>query len=48
MSDTSWLFVAFTAMWAGIGLYLLSLGARQRKLEARIEQLAGAAPREHE
>lgn len=39
MSDTSWLFIAFTAMWTGIGAYLISLGARQRRLEARLEQL---------
>lgn len=43
MSDTAWLFVAFTAMWAGIGAYLVSLGARQRRLEARLNELAGAA-----
>ncbi|HEX2239823.1 MAG TPA: CcmD family protein [Actinomycetota bacterium] len=42
MSDTSWLFIAFTAMWIGIGAYLVSLAARQRRLEARLEQLTGS------
>lgn len=39
MSDLAWLFVAFMAVWIGIGAYLLSLGLRQRKLERRIREL---------
>lgn len=40
MSDTAWLFVAFAAVWAAIGVYLASIAARQRKLEARMRALA--------
>lgn len=39
ISDVTWLFIAFSAVWAGIGGYLLSIGVRQRKLERRVEQL---------
>ena len=39
MSDIAWLFVAFLAVWAAIGAYLLSIQARQRELERKIEQL---------
>jgi CcmD family protein len=39
MSDIAWLFVAFVAVWAGIGGYLLTLGARQRRLERRLDDL---------
>ena len=39
MSDVAWLFIAFTAGWIAIGAYLLSIQARQRDLERRIEQL---------
>lgn len=39
MSDVAWLFVAFLVVWIGIGLYLFSLGARQRKLEQRLDEL---------
>lgn len=39
MSDIAWLFVAFLAVWAGIGGYLLTLGARQRRLERRLHDL---------
>lgn len=39
MSDVGWLFVAFIAVWVGIGGYLFSIGARQRKLERRVQQL---------
>ena len=39
MSDVAWLFVAFLAVWAGIGGYIVSLGARQRRLERRLDEL---------
>lgn len=39
MSDLAWLFVAFLAVWVGLGAYLFSLGARQRKLETRLKEL---------
>lgn len=39
MSDVAWLFVAFLAVWVGLGAYLFSLSARQRKLEARLKEL---------
>ena len=39
MSDLAWLFIAFTAVWAGLGIYLFSLTSRQHKLEARLEDL---------
>jgi CcmD family protein len=41
MSDVAWLFVAFAAVWALIGGYLLSIGLRQRNLERRLEELDG-------
>jgi CcmD family protein len=37
MSDTAWLFVAFAAVWVAIGGYLLSISARQRHLEQRVD-----------
>ena len=40
MSDVGWLFVAFAAVWIGIAAYALSLGARQRRLERRLDELA--------
>ncbi|MGH2748251.1 MAG: CcmD family protein [Actinomycetota bacterium] len=40
MSDLAWLFVAFSAVWVGIGAYLLSIGMRQRKLERRLDDLS--------
>lgn len=40
MSDLAWLFVAFSAVWVGIGAYLLSIGTRQRKLERRLDDLS--------
>lgn len=43
MSDVFWLALAFGAVWAGIGGYLLLLGARQRKLERRLDELHGAS-----
>jgi CcmD family protein len=39
MSELAWMFVAFSAVWVGIGIYVLSIGARQRKLESRLEEL---------
>jgi CcmD family protein len=39
MSDLAWLFVAMTAVWIGIGGYLLTIAARQRRLEQRLEEL---------
>jgi CcmD family protein len=47
MSDVAWMFIAFMAVWAGIGAYLLTLGARQRKLERRIGELQGHDARGH-
>ncbi len=47
MSTLTWLFIAFMAVWAGIGAYLLTLGARQRKLERRIGELQGDETRGH-
>lgn len=38
-SDVAWLAVAFIAVWVGIGGYLLSLSARQRRLERLIENM---------
>jgi CcmD family protein len=39
MSDLAWLFVAVAAVWVGIGAYLLTISARQRRLEQRLEDL---------
>jgi CcmD family protein len=39
MSELAWMFVAFSAVWIGIGIYVLSLGLRQRKLESRLAEL---------
>jgi CcmD family protein len=39
MSELGWLFVAFLAVWLGLGAYLFSLGSRQRKLERRLQDL---------
>lgn len=41
MSDTAWLFVAFSAVWVGIGLYLATIATRQARIERRLEQLEG-------
>jgi CcmD family protein len=40
MSDVAWLFIAFMAVWLGIGAYVVSLGQRQRRLERRLDDLA--------
>jgi CcmD family protein len=39
MSDTAWLFIAFLAVWIGLGVYLFSLGTRQKRLERRLKDL---------
>ena len=39
MSDVAWLGIAFLAVWIGIGGYLAILGARQRSLEHRIQDM---------
>lgn len=39
MSDIGWLFIAFLAVWIGIGAYVWSVGARQRSLERRLDAL---------
>lgn len=39
MSNLAWLFVAFMAVWVAIGAYLLSIAARQRKLDQRLRDL---------
>ena len=39
MSQLTWLFVALLAVWVGIGGYVISVGARQKRLERRIDEL---------
>ena len=39
MTDLGWLFVALAVVWIGIGSYMLAIGARQRKLERRVDEL---------
>ncbi len=39
MSDTAWLFIAFAAVWIGIGSYLATIAARQARIERRLERL---------
>lgn len=39
MSEIAWLFVAFLAVWIGLGAYLFSLGSRQKRLERRLKEL---------
>jgi CcmD family protein len=39
VSDLAWLFVALSVVWLGIGGYLMALGARQRRIERRIDEL---------
>jgi CcmD family protein len=39
VSDLTWLFIALGVVWLGIGGYLMALGARQKKIERRIEEL---------
>ncbi|MDQ4028756.1 MAG: CcmD family protein [Actinomycetota bacterium] len=47
MSDVAWLFIAFMAVWAGIGVYLVTLAARQRSLERRLAELDRRDARGH-
>ena len=44
MTDTGWLFLAFAAVWVGIGLYLATIATRQARIERRLEQLEGRDP----
>ena len=39
MSELGWLFIAFAAVWVGLGAYLVSLSVRQRRLEERLRNL---------
>jgi CcmD family protein len=39
VSDVAWLAIAFLMVWIGIGGYLAILGARQRSLEHRIQDM---------
>jgi CcmD family protein len=39
MSTLTWMFIAFAAVWVGIGGYLLSIALRQRRLEQRMDAL---------
>ena len=47
MSDVAWLFIAFMAVWVGIGVYLATLAARQRSLERRLAELNRLDARGH-
>ena len=40
MNDLAWLFVAFAAVWVAIGGYLVTIAARQRRLERSLEELS--------
>ena len=42
MSTLTWMFIAFMAVWVGLGVYLWSLGARQRRLEERLDAVSHA------
>ena len=44
MSTAAWMVVAFLAVGAGIGGYLLSISARRRVLNRRLEELRGRPP----
>jgi CcmD family protein len=39
VSGIAWLAVAFIAVWAGLGAYLLLLGRRQASLERRMDEV---------
>ena len=40
MSTLTWLFIAFMAVWVGIGAYLFSISLRQRNLERRLDAIS--------
>ncbi|MGH2734751.1 MAG: CcmD family protein [Actinomycetota bacterium] len=40
MSDIGWMVVAFVAVGAGIGGYMLSIAARRRRLHRRLDRSA--------
>jgi CcmD family protein len=44
MSALTWLFIAFMAVWVGLGAYLLSITFRQRDLERRLDAAARTEP----
>ncbi len=44
MSDIAWLFVAFAAVWIGIGIYLASIAGRQARIERRLRVLSDELP----
>jgi CcmD family protein len=46
VSDIAWLFVAFAVVWVAIGGYLLTIGSRQRRLEARLRDLDARSGRD--
>jgi CcmD family protein len=39
MSNLTWMFIAFGVVWIALGLYLISLNARSRRIEKRLEEL---------
>jgi CcmD family protein len=46
VSDITYLFIAFLAVWMGIGGYLVTLGVRQKRLERRLHELDALPPPE--
>jgi len=44
VSTTAWMVVAFLAVGVGIGGYLLSIIARRRALNRRLDELEGRPP----
>jgi CcmD family protein len=44
MSTLTWLFIAFMAVWVGLGAYLWSIAIRQRSLERRLDGIARHEP----
>lgn len=45
MNTTTWMIVAFVAVGAGIGGYLLSITARRRQAHRRLKEFEGRAER---
>jgi CcmD family protein len=39
MSNLTWMFIAFAVVWVALGAYLISLGARGRRIEERLDEL---------